>query len=152
MEKGIKKFLRTISISPEYLEWGLKYLEQDKDLRGESKRAILNTHKQNLEQALKRLDGLLEMRMNKEVSEEEYAKKKQALEAEKEKHEQVINQFEKVEARANEQTAKVLTFAERALKEYGTGNLKKKREVVATLGSNATLYGRNVLIQAAEPF
>lgn len=100
----------------------------------------------------KRLDGLLEMRMAKELNELEYATKKGILESERKQYEELISKLSESQNKADEQTARTLTFAERALREYTKGDLKKKREIVATFGSNLILKDKRLHIQAEEPF
>lgn len=147
LKKDVKDFLFTMTIKQRYVDWALEYLAKHPADAKNTKQAFINQNKKSLERANKLLEGLMEMRMAKEIDDEQYFAKKQALEAEKKQHEDLLNKTEKVAQDATSKTIRLLTFAERAAREYEEGDKKKKRLVISELGSNLTLLDKKLHIE-----
>ena len=152
LEGQIKKYLSTITIRQEYVDWALKHLEESKSDKAQTKVSIAESLEKALADVEKRLDGLVEMRSLKELSQEEFLARKQPLDAERQRIRDLVAKQKKSGQNGNFQTTKALTFAERALREYDKGDLHKKREILAELGSNLTLSAKNLSVSAEEPF
>ncbi len=144
LEKDIKDFLLSFSIHQDYVDWALDYLQKNPGDKVKTKEAIVSQNHKSLEAVNKRLDGLIEMRMAKEIEEEQFKAKKQALEADKKRYEELIAKSENNSVNATAETIKLLSFAERAYREYENGNPNKKREVVYDLSSNLTLINQKL--------
>ena len=108
---------------------------------------ITQAHRRNLDACTKKLNALFNMRLNEEISPEEYARKKNDLTQEKQKYEGLIadtqGRIETWLKRAEE----MFTFAQTAQNRFETGTLEDKRYVLSCLGSNLVLSGKQLRIQ-----
>jgi len=87
------------------------------------------------------------MRLNEEISAEEYARKKAALMQEKQKYEGLIADTQNRIETWLKQAEDMFSFAGTAQKRFETGTLEDKRYVLSCLGSNLVLTGKLLRIQ-----
>lgn len=85
------------------------------------------------------MDALFEMRLNNELSSDEFISKKKELVLEKEKFEGLINDTSDRVSSWIDKADELLTFSKVAKKKFETGSLKTKKEILSCLGSNLSL-------------
>ena len=152
LEDQVKEFLSTVTIRQEYVDWALKHLQEAKGKKHQTQEAIIESNKKALAAVNKRIDGLMDMRANKEIDEAQYLAKNATLLEEKQKHEAFLDLHERRALEAKNKTVERLTFAERALREYSKGDVRKQREIVHDLSSKLSIYNKILNVQAEEPF
>lgn len=152
LEEQINSFLETVEIDQRYVEWAVKHLKKSHALESSSRETITSNQQNAYNLACKKLDQLLELRMNDEVSEEEYKEKKSELMKEKERLQELLKATDARQESWLELTEKTFAFARYARYWFTKGDLKKKREIFSVLGSNMKLKDKRILIQAEKPF
>jgi site-specific DNA recombinase len=152
LEKQINSFLETIEIDQKYVGWAIKHLKKAHTLESSTRETITDSQQTAYNAICKKLDQLLELRMNDEVSEEEYKGKKSKLMKEKEHLQELLKATDARQESWLELTEKTFAFAHYSRYWFTKGDLKKKREIFSTLGSNMTLKDKKILIQAEKPF
>jgi hypothetical protein len=148
LEQQIFAFFQTINIQQKYVDWALEYLRNHPAAgKLKTKEAAITHNKQRLENVNKSLSKLTDMRLADLISDEEFKAKKQALEEEKSKCEAFLERTEKRATEAASKAEGLLTFAERAMREYKKGDKRKQRLLISELGSNLFLKDKKLLIQ-----
>ncbi len=128
-------------------QWAIKQLKEEHAKEKIDRDEITQAHRRNLDGCTKKLDALFNMRLNEEISAEEYARKKDALMQEKQKYEGLIADTQERIETWLKRAEGVFSFAETAQKRFVTGTLEDKRYVLSCLGSNLILSGKQLRIQ-----
>ena len=126
-------------------------LKIEVEKEGKDRNAILTNQQRAYEASVRKLDSLIEMRMNKEVTQEEFLAKKADLLKEKTRLQELLNDTDN---RVNQWVRKaetVLAFARDAKKKFETGGLEDKRSILSALGSNLLLKDRILSISIQKP-
>lgn len=158
LEEQFKEELTKITIDQEYLDLALEYLQdKQKDFGKEesSRRASLEAIYDNCQLRLKNLHREYTSPQNAKhdiYSTDEFIQLKKELNKERA---DVEKQLEKVKVNLDnslEATERTFNFCAFALHHFNTGDLKKKRTIFSTIGSNLTLKDKRLIIEKAHPF
>jgi len=152
LEKQITEFLSSIHIKQQYVDWAIKYLQEEHADESNLRQAVQISQQSAYNLVCNRLDKLLEMRLRDEITEAEYLAKKAALLEEKERLQGFLQGTNDRQNTALQQTEEVFTFAQKARLEFETASLQRKREVLNTVCSKLTLCEGKLGISAYEPF
>lgn len=150
LEDQIRDIIGKITIPPQFKEWAIKQLKEEQSREIVDRDAITKAHRHNLDACLKKLDALFNMRLNEEISPEEYAKKKDDLLQEKQKYEELIGDTQARVETWLDRADKAFMFAQTAQERFNTGTLDDKRYVLSCLGSNLVLSGKKLRFQVDE--
>lgn len=151
MEAQIMDILERIEIPPEFSQWAIAQLKKEADKEVGSRKSILTAQRKNYDDCLKKLDRLLEMRMNEEITPEEFAEKKTDLAKEKERLFKLLNESNGNVDDWLEKAEKLFDFAASARQKFMNGSLDDKKEILAALGSNLTLKDQILSISIQKP-
>jgi len=152
LEKQISSFLSTIQINQKYLDWALKYLKEMRKDDNIAQEALIKSHQQRYNDCVAKLERLMDLRLEGEILDTEYKAKKEALLRDKERYQELLRDSDETQNKGLEKAEALLTFSQKAVKEFANGDLRKKREIFGTLGSNLLLKDGIINIQAYEPF
>lgn len=156
LEKQIDDRLAEYQINEKYADWAIKHLRESHKLESDTRQSIQESQQTAFNKITKQLDGLLEMRMNGEITETEYAQKKSKLMQEKDQYEQELGNTSRRQDEALELAEKTFYFVCRSRTWLQKGNKIDKRDVLKTLctvlGSNLVFKDKILHIQAPEPF
>ncbi len=148
LEEQISSVLQTIEIPPEFKEWVLGYLKRQNHEEFKNQGLVAKNQQRDHTTCVKRLDGLIDMRANGELTSQEFTNRKTALAREKARLEALLDGGNGRTDSWVEIAENVLSFAERARSEFENGDLETKRSIFASLGSNLSLIDNRVSIQA----
>lgn len=151
LEKEIIKILNRIKLNPTFLDWAIKKLREENKEEFEEKKKVIENHKKEYEVCDKKLDRLLDMRINGELSENEFIVKKNALLQEKSRLSANLNACENNSTNwidRLEETKELLIFAQDALDKFKNGNEEKRKEIFRTLGSNLSLLDKKLNVKS----
>src|SRR3989344_6199032 len=150
LEKQIQQELAKYMILPEFRDWAFEILNQQNDKEIDTRSTIDEMQTKTLLETQKQLDNLTQMRYRDLINDEEYLKEKTKLQND------ITNLREKVvqtQSRTDnwlELTEKTFDFATYAHYHFINGDLQKKKEIAAALGSNYMLKDGKLVIQANE--
>jgi len=147
LESQILSVLGKITIPPQFREWAIKQLKEEHSKEEIDRTEITKAYRQSLDACTKKLDGLFNMRLNEEISAEEYAQKKSNMIKEKQKYEGLIADTQSRIETWFERAEDTFTFAQTAQQRFEAGTLEEKRYVLSCLGSNLVLTGKKLRIQ-----
>lgn len=152
IEQQISEFLARIHVPERLLQFGLEFLAKE----AEEAKDVEKVTRSSLEKALggtrSKLANLNQMRLRDLLSDEEYLTEKQQMLVEKIRLERALHESSDRHEHATRSAADLLTFANRAVSAFQMGTLEEKRALLANIGSNLTLSGKKLLIEAAKPF
>ena len=151
LEKQILDILERIEIPPEFHQWAVKQLKKESKIEVKDRNKILENQKRAYKNCVKKIDRLIEMRMNNEISQEEFLRKKKELLEEKVRLKELLNDTDDRINKWIEKAEAVLNFARNAKKEFEKGSLEKKRQILSALGSNLFLKDKKLIISIEKP-
>ncbi len=150
LEKQIMEKLKGIEIPKEFHEWAMDVLKNanSTEVTGR-KQAILNQRRE-YDSILKKLDGLIDMRANNEIGEEDFKRRKSSLTQEKERLNKLINETDQRVDEWLDIAERYFEFAEHARESFQDGDLNTKKTILTTLGSNLSIKDGELNISLAE--
>ena len=142
--------LQALNVSDEFHVWAMKWLKEENAKEAENRNAIVSTQQKTYADTMRRLDRYIEMRANKELTEEEFLEKKASVLKEKTRMLELINDTDhRVNTWADnmENAFKFITRAELKLK---IGTPEERKLIFSALGSNFLLEHRKLLLDMDE--
>jgi DNA invertase Pin-like site-specific DNA recombinase len=152
LEKQIDDYLGRIQISEEFKNWAISYLRSRNDKEIEDRSARFKNLQEVYNQSQRQLDNLTQMRYRELITDEEYARERSRLRIEMTK---IKERLEDTEHRAESWLAlseKVFSYACHAREWFREADLKAKRQLLETLGSNLVLKGKKLRLEFKKPF
>lgn len=158
LERQIADHLARIQISGRFKTWAIKYLHELHEKESASRNDVIRTQQRAYQECLRRLDSLVRLRTASDnadgslISDDEYARQRLEVLKDKSQLEELLRDAgHRVEIwlRSSEQ---VFEFACTARTRFANGDAKTKKEILAAIGSNLTLKGRRLWIEARKPF
>lgn len=149
LENQLINILGSLKITQEQFDLGLELLEAKSDfIKKDSlkKSQELNSKVTNLDI---RLSNLIEMRANKELSKEEFIEYKNSLIKQKSA---IKEELKKTSSNWIEPSKKFLQTCYEAQKIIKGKEMKKKKDLLKTVGSNYYLKNRKVTVEANKPY
>jgi DNA invertase Pin-like site-specific DNA recombinase len=151
LDSQIEAFLRSLTMLPPMESLVLKLL-RSQAARGaefaEAQRRSLERARQDIERQLHELTGL---RLRQFISDREFADRRFQMQAEAMQLEEQLSAPSK-DLDWIEPAGAIVSFSKYAASWFVAGNPETKRLILETVGSNPTLRGGKLSIQAARPF
>jgi len=146
LEAQIFNVLGKIHIPPEFHQWVIKYLREEHVKEITDRIGITDAQRKCLDNCAKRLDTLFNMRLNGEITPEEFKVKNDKLIEEKRKYEELLKDTSHRQETWLDRAEKLFEFAKAARQRFENGTLDDKREILSTLGSNLLLTQRTLKV------
>ncbi len=151
LEAQFKDQLAKIYIPPEFAEWAVEELKKEHEKEKQSRGISTTLNNKNYDEAIKKMDKLLESYLNGDTPHDTYKLKMAELEKEKKV---IKNMIDHTDERVEEWIRKaedILNFAIHAKEEFELGSLAKKKAIVAYLGSELRLKNGLISISIQKP-
>lgn len=146
LENQVMVILEKIEIPQDIYTWAMSELKQENNFEKEAKQKMVETHKKNYDKEVGRLQKLIDMRADDEITKEEYAKKRAEAESKKDYAEEKIKEIEGNNKIFLEKADKLFSFARDAKEKFKNGTAKDKKEIILNLGSNPQIFNKNIMI------
>ncbi|MEK7663881.1 MAG: recombinase family protein [Patescibacteria group bacterium] len=146
LEKQIKKAIDLINIPEDLHEFALKWFKQENKNTAQTTEAVVDTQQKAYKEVLKRISGLIDMRAGQEISAEEFKMRKEPLEAEKKRWEDLFNKTIHDVNQWLKKADEVFSFAADCKARFESGDAFKKKEVLSRLGSHLVLQDKIIRI------
>jgi site-specific DNA recombinase len=146
LEKQIIELLSNITILPEFKDWAIEILKREHTAEVFCREDVQRSYQQNINEVQRRMDVLLDLRLNAEINNETYQTKNEKLQKERQ---DLDKNLKTVFERADnwlETAEKAFGFACHAREIFLTGDLKTKREILMALGSNFLMKDGKLMI------
>lgn len=151
VEEQISSLLKNINLPREFTEWALEAIKEENKTDLNTNKKINRKHQIEYDECLDKINGLIDMRANKELTQEEFQDRKSDLTKKKIYLQELINDGDKRADDWINKVEKMINFAETAVTEFKDGNLIKKKEIVFALGSNLLIKDGIIDISLEKP-
>lgn len=148
----IKELLESFEIPLEFKEWAKKYLNEINKKEHNDRISIVKSLQYSYNTTQKKIDNLLELKLQDLITEDEYRAKKLDLMKLRNKYKERLDD---AEGRANnwmKQAEDILEIASEARELFFEGTVEEKKKILQALGSNFILKNGKISIQLAKPF
>ncbi len=150
LEKQIAEELGKIEIPADFKEWALSRLKEQNSKEIEDREKIYGSQRRGYDATVRKIDNLIDMRANREIDEDEFRSRKEALLSEKSKFQELLKDTDKRIENWLEVAERGFSFAEKASAVFADienpNTLEAKKEIFATLGSDLILKDRKLFI------
>ena len=151
VEEQTEQILEEIKIPSSFIDWAIRKLHSKHGKELEEKESTIKKQKKEYEAFEAKIDHLLDMTLDKKLSEEEFIKKKDALMTEKTRLKAILDKCEGKSSNWLEKLEEIketLNFAKDASDKFKRGGFEKKKEIFHSLGSNLCLMDKKLLVKA----
>ena len=152
LEQQIAEFLSRIHVSEDLLRVGLEYLAQKDEGTKKRQEAARSSLTKAISDVDRRLANLNQMRLKDLLNDDEYIAEKKCIMKEKTALQHALGDNQDGVNSTSELAREALTFAHHAMEAFKRGSLEEKRAILENIGSNLSLSGKKLRIEAAKPF
>jgi DNA invertase Pin-like site-specific DNA recombinase len=150
LEKQIAVELNKLEIPADFKEWAMARLRTLNSKETESREQIYGGQKQGYEACVRKIDNLIDMRANGEITEDEFKGRKHTLLAEKEKFQDLLKDTDKRVENWLEIAERGFNYAEKAAAIFEEAkekdDLETKKAIFFSLGSDLILKDKKLSI------
>ena len=144
LESQISELLNKITISDQFFRWAVAWLKKDHEIETKEQSQVLKNLNRELERNQARLNNLLDVRLDDDISSEVYASKKAEL---RKGRKGLQREIKSLEARTDDWATlseKTFEFARYAKYHFEAGDYAVKTGILRDLGSNFILKDRKL--------
>lgn len=152
LDNQINEWLGTLHVDDAFRDWAIRQLTTMRGDEARSARAIAQSRNEAAQGIQKHLDALLDIRLRGLLSDDEFARKKEALVSEQLRLRAQIAEERENDPSWFEPARRAIMFANLAPKRFAASSREEKREVLIAVGSNPVLTDRILRIQPKKPF
>ncbi len=149
LEKQVEDILEMYLIAPEFLEFGLDLLREEKEKAGTDAVVVGAIQQKSLEEAQKELDTLTRMRYRELIDDASFIKERNILRDRITRLTAEVRLSKDNSDKWIELTEQALNFAAHAQDHFQDGTIEAKKEICASLGSNYELKDKALIFEAS---
>lgn len=151
LEKQIIGILDRIEIPIEFHQWAMKWLKKENEKEFEDRNLILANQQNAYQKCLKKIDRLIDLRADGEISEEEFSRKKAETSKEKMRLHELLNDTDNRVDGWLGRAEECFNFARDAKHRFENGGLETRKTILNNLGSKLLLKDKNLCISLEKP-
>ncbi len=153
LETQIVRELGRIEIPRDFYDWAIEVLKSETEHERADRETILTNQRREYDKVVRKLESLLEMRINKELDEKEFADQKARLLGEKARLQEILNDADRNVDKWLEKAEKALSFARDAKTKFekAKDDWQAKKSILADFGSNLSLMGGKLSVSLVKP-
>jgi DNA invertase Pin-like site-specific DNA recombinase len=158
LERQVDARLSGIEISENFRDWAIDCLRKTHQVEALSRDEMMQAQQRAYKNCVRRIDNLVILKTSPEnvdgrlLSDEEYARQRGDLVAEKSRLEELFRDTGHRVDSLLKRAEGAFNFACRAHERFGKADLQGKRRFLAEFGSNLTLRDKKFFVEAAKPF
>lgn len=152
LEKQIDEFLAKINISKVFKDWALKYLKESNQREFQDRDAINKNIQKAYNSVEAKLSNLLDLKLSKDITDEEYRQKKTQLLKEKDSIKEKLNDSDHRSESWMKTVEDTFDFSQRARHQFKYASKEEKRILISEIGSNLKLFNKLVDFDSEKPF
>jgi hypothetical protein len=146
LEKQINPILTSMEIPEDFTKWALKRLRTMNEQEVGDREKMYAMQRKEYDGSVKKIDNLIDMRANSEITEDEFRARKTTLLADKERFQKLLKDTDKRVENWLDVAERGFNFAEKAWLAFNKGGLEVRKEIFAALGSDFVLKDRIISI------
>ncbi len=151
IEAQITAFLGEISLPDRFHLWAAQRLDRTMKQKQQDHTAQKDSLLRAQAATARELENLTKLRIRDLLSDEEYVKERQELERKQIGFTQRLNALAQ-QAERFPPSASIVSFNNRLISRFQSGNLQRRRMVLTTVGSNLVLKDKQLSIDVRKPF
>ena len=151
LRKQILKTLREIEVHPEFTEWALDLYKKFNNKEAFDIKKIIASNEKALKECVDKIDTLIDMRTDKEISQDQFKTKIAKLEKDKARLEELQKDTHGRISKWIEKAEEIFVLARDGRKTFEKGGLEKRREILTNLGSHLILKDKKLSITIEKP-
>lgn len=140
--KQISAKIVQVEIPSEFREWAVEVLKSEHSREAAQGESQIKRYQTEYESSIKKLNNLMDMRVNGDIDQENYSERKEALLNEKARLQELIRDTDKNVTAWIETAENKLNVAETAKDKFATGIPQEQREVLENIGTKFMLKDR----------
>jgi len=148
----IAVILESIQIHPDFRDWALKFLKEYKGVENSANDDVKRNLQRELDRVNERLSNLLNLKLDGLLSDEEYLLKKKEISEQEQDVKSKIVSYEDGRNEWYKKSEEAINVAFYAKSEFERGDLFKKRELLAKVGSHFFLNNGKLQYDLQKPF
>jgi hypothetical protein len=148
----VKAILRTIQVPPKLLDALLAHMKAGHEAEIRFHQDAIDGLRREYDQLRDRLATLLDLRLDKSITQDEYDKKARELKERQSEIELRIEQHQKGEGDFRTTLESLISLASRAAELFERSKAEQKRQLLAFVFSNLRLRGKNLEFSLRSPF
>lgn len=152
LDEQILKILDSISVSQDFVDWAVKWLKRDHESEAGSQKAVLHSLTRNLKDLQSRFNELLDLRLGKQISDEEFTDKREKLTQEIKEAERSLKDLNQRSLSWADQMERAFNFAKNARTAFEGGDTKVKMTILQAIGANFALKDKILCVELKKPF
>lgn len=152
LKKQVLEVLATMKLSRKFVDWAIKWLNVVNQDQKEARNARYDALKKSYEDAVKKIDSLLDLKLSKLISNEEFSEKRESLLEEKAKAQENLAKIDRHIDDWSELAAKTFDFASTAIERFEDGDIEERKTILKAVGSHLILKDQKLTIEARTPF
>ncbi len=149
LDQAFREFLATLRIPDPLHIWGIEQVAKARRAEQEVSAQQKASHQHAADEAGRALVNLTTLRIRDLIGDEEFTAQRAALQQEQARLQEALSNSD---GKWFEPAKALISFSSRAAKWYTEGDDALKRRIISTVGSNPTLKGRILSIEAKKPF
>ena len=146
LEAQIIGILEQLDISQEVHDFGMKWMREQNAKDSVNTNAVLTNLQKDYKDCVAVIDGLIDMRAREELGKEDFQRRMGDAQKEKKRLEELLNDTGDQIDKRIKFASEAFEFVEHATMKFKTGEWEKKKEILATLGSNLSLMDKKLSI------
>lgn len=143
----LMEYLNLIEIPEEIHKLAMSWVKNENQTNSKEKEVVIDNLTKRYKTTETLLDGLIDMKAGGEVTKEKYDEKYKKYTEERDELKRQIDSYHEENTDWLDLVDKMFTFAEYAKKMYQTDDVKLKRAIIRSLGSNLTLKDKKLEIE-----
>lgn len=152
LEAQINSFLGTLTISEEFLQWALDYVQRLSKDEVQNQKTIYKSQAAAYKGMQRQLDELLNLRLRQLITDEEFERKRIALVREREYLKGQLADTGHRSDRWIEAATTTVRFSHELRERFQRGSIEDKRIILETVGSNLILRDMKLRLEPVKPF
>jgi hypothetical protein len=146
LEEQIAATISKVDIPEEFFNWAMSRLKEDNEREVRARKKIILNQQTEYKEVLQKIDNLIDMRADKEITADEFKSRKSRLTEEKTRLDNLIkNTTERVDEWFTV-AEKYLAFSEDAHSKFANGSVRVRKEMLFVLGSSLKLIDKKLFI------
>jgi len=152
LEQQIDSAFLKLELDPAFEQWAVKWFKALNHERYETKKVEDERFMKDYEGVQSMMKRLMDLRLDGEISKEEYALKKTELDIEKEVYKKRLEKADNVDDQWIKKAEKEIDFVEGIRDRFNKGCVRDKRYIFTKIGSNFILKDKKLQLEASRKY
>ncbi len=150
IDDQIAETLASVKIPQEFHEWAIEALREENEAETSSRAQTMKRQRSSYDETVRMMDELLDMRLKKQISDEQFADKKASLEHDKTRYKELLNDTDRRIDWWMNVAGEAMQFLCEAQQKFIEGDADRKTRILNALGSNFTLLDGKLVVSVKE--